>query len=490
MKIIGIIVGVVLLCTAAHGQDTLRLTLPEAIRLGQARSVDAVVAKNEYISAYWAYRTYRTELLPEVTLTGTLPYYSKSYNQRQNEQGEYTYVSNHYNRIDAALSLTQNIPWTGGQISVSGSLERLRQMGDNASTRFMAVPASITLEQPLFGFNRVKWLQRIEPVKFKEAELAIISEFEEVALTVIGYYFNLLTARSNLESAEQNLRNSERLYAIAEARWTIGQLSETELMQMRVSLLNAESTLTSAQTNLQYQMFQLRSYLGFGDDEVLEPVIPEFELGGVPYLNYDEVLSLARQNNAFTQNIQRRLLEASRDVSQAKADRFDIQLFASIGISGQEDRFSQVFNQHSWRDNQQINVGVKIPILDWGKGKGRVRVAEANREVVQSQIEKEEMDFDQHIFIRVLNFNNQPSQLRLARETDEIARQRYDTTVEAFVAGKVEILNLNDSQSSKDTARRNYIQQLAYLWSYYYQIRSLTLYDFLAGRPLEIPTGM
>jgi outer membrane protein TolC len=90
----------------------------------------------------------------------------------------------------------------------------------------------------------------------------------------------------------------------------------------------------------------------------------------------------------------------------------------------------------------------------------------------------------------VLNFNSQPLQLQLAQETDEIARQRYATTVEAFIAGKIEILNLNDSQASKDAAQSNYIRQLAALWSYYYQIRSLTLYDFLKGRSLDIPENL
>jgi outer membrane protein TolC len=105
-------------------------------------------------------------------------------------------------------------------------------------------------------------------------------------------------------------------------------------------------------------------------------------------------------------------------------------------------------------------------------------MAESNREVVQSQIEKDKIDFNQNIFLLVENFNNQAKQLSIARETDRIAQKRYETSVEAFVLGKIEVLNLNDAQTSKDDARRNYIQQMSLLWSYYYQIRSLTLHDF------------
>ena len=326
----------------------------------------------------------------------------------------------------------------------------------------------------------------IEPVKYKEAKQKLVANMEEVANTGVTYYFDLLLGQINMEIAEQNLKNSEKLYTIAEAKRKIGQISENDLLQLKVSLLNAESYLTDAQSSLNLRMFRLLSYLGYGEGVVLEPSIPGSLSTEIPMLTYAEVLSMARQNNSFTQNVQRRMLEASRDVSQAKADRWNAKLFVSFGMSGQEDTFAQAFNSNHWRSNQIVNVGVKIPILDWGKGKGKVKIAEANREVENSKIEKEQIDFNQDIFLRVQNFNNQSKQLELAKSTDQIAQQRYNTSIEAFVLGKIDVLNLNDSQSSKDQARRNYIEQMFLLWSYYYQIRSLTLYDFIKKKELSV----
>jgi len=472
--------------TSVAAQDTMRISLNDAIEIGISKSVDAVVARNEYISAYWAYRTYKTEFLPEVILSSTLPHYSKSYNSFQNQDGSYGYVSNDYNRIDGALSINQNIPLTGGKLTIESSLERLRQNGENSSTHYKAIPAKISYEQPIFGFNRVKWLRKLEPVRYTEAQQKLVSDREEVSLTAIEYYFNLLLGHINLEMSRQNRDNAEKLYIVAEARHKIGQLSRVDLLQMKASLLKAEASLTDARTSLDARMFQLRSFLGIGEDVVLEPIVPDFIAEDIPRLSYPEVLEMALKNNSFTQNIRKRMLEATMNINQANADRWDIKLFASFGMSGQEDRFRSVFNNHNWRNDQVVTVGVRIPILDWGKGKGRVKVAEANREVVQSRIEKEQMDFNQNIFLRVQYFNNQPEQLRLARETDEIAQQRYNTSVEAFILGKIDILNLNDSQMAKDEARKDYINQMFLLWSYYYQIRSLTLYDFLQDRKLSI----
>ena len=49
------------------------ITLSEAIVLARTQSVDAAVALNELKTAYWEYRTFRADLLPEVNFTGTVP---------------------------------------------------------------------------------------------------------------------------------------------------------------------------------------------------------------------------------------------------------------------------------------------------------------------------------------------------------------------------------------------------------------------------------
>ena len=130
------------------------------------------------------------------------------------------------------------------------------------------------------------------------------------------------------------------------------------------------------------------------------------------------------------------------------------------------------------KDNQVIEAGIRVPILDWGKRRGQVKVAQSNREVVQSRLRQEKMNFNQSLFILVEQFNNQRTQLEIADEADRIAQQRYKTNVETFMIGRISTLDLNDAQVSKDQARQNHISELYQYWSFYYQLRSLTLWDF------------
>ena len=463
-------------------QNEREITLNEAIALARTQSVDAAVALNELKTAYWEYRTFRADLLPEVNLTGTLPNYKKSYSSYQNSDGTYGFVRNNYLELSGDLSIDQNIWLTGGKLSLSTSLDYIRQFGGNGKEQFMSVPINLELTQPIFGVNKLKWNRRIEPVRYEEAKAAFISATEEVTRKTITYFFQLLLAKETLATARQNELNAEHLYKVAGAKREMGQISENELLQLKLSALNAKAATTEAVSNLNANMFQLRAFLGMDENVKLEPVVPE----SAPdiRMEYNEVLSKALERNSFAQNIRRRQLESDYAVATARGDLRSVDLFASVGYTGLDKEFTSAYNH--LLDNQIVQVGVKIPILDWGKRRGKVRVAKSNREVVLSKIRQEQMNFNQDIFLLVEHFNNQAQQLNIAKEADIIAQQRYKTSIETFLIGKINTLDLNDAQNSKDQARQKHISELYNYWSYFYQIRSLTLWDFERDTELEV----
>lgn len=457
------------------------ITLSEAIVLARTQSVDAAVALNELKTAYWEYRTFRADLLPEVNFTSTLPNYNKSYSTYQNSDGSYSFVRNNTLGLSGQLSVDQNIWFTGGKLSLTSSLDYLKQLGSGGEKQFMSVPVSLELTQPVFGVNTLKWNRRIEPVRYAEAKAEFISATEEVTMKTITYFFELLLAKESLATAMQNKTNADRLYEVAIAKRKMGQISENDLLQLKLNSLQGKADVTEAESNLNAKMFQLRSFLGVSEQESLNPVLP----ATVPdiKMEYDRVLNKALERNSFAQNIRRRQLEADYEVATARGNLRSIDLFASVGYTGQNHEFSSAYRD--LLDNQIVQVGVKIPILDWGKRRGKVRVAKSNREVVLSRIRQEQMDFNQDIFLLVANFNNQAQQLDIAEEADVIAEKRYKTSVETFMIGKISTLDLNDAQNSKDEARQKHISELYYYWYYFYQLRSLTLWDFERDTELE-----
>ena len=485
MKITVYIVNIFcLLCVEAMANipnKQRQITLEEAISLARKQSVDAAVALNELKKAYWEYRTFRADLLPEMNLSATMPSYNKRYNSYQQSDGSYTFLRNNYLGMNGGLSIDQNIWFTGGKISLNTSLDYMKQLDGDKSTRFMSVPIALTLNQPIFSVNHMKWKRRIEPVRYAEAKAAFISATEEVTMTTIQHFFNLLLAKERVHTARQNLKNAEKLYDVAKAKRKMGQISENDVLQLEMNVLEARSALTDNVSSLKSHMFSLRSFLAMDQSEELDPVLPESFTDITLY--YDDVLDKAILNNAFMKNIRRRQLEADYEVAKAKGNQRQISLFAQVGLTGTDRRFKGAYDP--LKDNQIVEVGFRVPLVDWGKRRGKVKVAESNREVMKSKLRQEEMNFQQDLFILVEHFNNQQQQLQLADAADKIAQKRYHTNVETFLIGKISTLDLNDSQTRKDEARQKHINELFFYWYYYYQVRSLTLWDFAKNTNID-----
>ncbi|MEE9461716.1 MAG: TolC family protein, partial [Bacteroidales bacterium] len=79
----------------------------------------------------------------------------------------------------------------------------------------------------------------------------------------------------------------------------------------------------------------------------------------------------------------------------------------------------------------------------------------------------------------------QDDQLRIAAKTDTVAQLRYNVTKQRFYIGKIDVTDLNIALTERDNATRNYLAALQNYWSYFFNIRRLTLYDFQRDLPLN-----
>ncbi len=463
--------------------DTLRLTLEDCIVMARRQSVDAAVALGELKSAYWEWRSYKADLLPEVSLSANVPTYNKRYSTYQREDGTHSYVRNDFMEVDGSLYVSQKIWPTGGTLSVESSLDWLRQMSGETSggkNQFMSMPIALTLSQPLFGVNSVKWNRRIEPLRYREAKASFLAETEQVAMRAISLFFNLLLANENVHIAEQNLQNAEKLYEVAKAKREMGTISQNDVLQMRLNMLNAQSSLTSTESSRKARMFELKAFLDVEED--ILPIVPE-EIPEVT-LVYQDVLNHALENNAFATTMRRRQLEADYSVAYAKGNQRSVTLYAQVGYTGTASRMNEAYRD--LLSKEVVQVGVSLPLLDWGKRRGQVKVAESNREIVRNQVRQQSQEFNQNLFVLTEQFNHQRQQLRIAEEADTIAQRRYHTNVETFKIGSISTLELSDAQTAKDEARQNRLAQLFNYWYYYYQLRSITLWDFERNQNINV----
>ena len=465
-----------------RAQELKTLTLRDVITLSEEQSPNALMAKHRFRASYWQYRTFVAQYRPSLTLTGTTPDYSYAYDKVWNsETSSYDYIATNTLSNLGSLSLSQNIGLTGGTVSLNSDLTIFNDF-EYGTKRFITAPVSIGLTQPLFRYNPLKWQKKTEPLKYEAAKKSFLENIEGVHQQAVMNFFSLALAQINKQIAEMNYSNADTLWRIAKGRYDLGTIAEDELLQMQLSWLNAETARKQADMNLRDREIRLRSFLGFNDNVRIQLIIPM----EVPSLQVStqEVFDLAMKNNPDIINQQLTLLTAQSNVAQAKAEGgLNANLFASYGLRQQDPEFRLAYNDPN--KQQIVRIGFTLPILDWGLSRGKYKMAQSGLELAKVQSNQAIIDFQQNLYLDVEQFNLQKSQVEIAAKSDTVAMKRYEVTKQRFLIGKIAVLDLNDADSRKDQNKRAYLQSLQDYWSYFYTIRSLTLYDFINKQPLD-----
>jgi outer membrane protein TolC len=472
----------VLVVVPAASQEVRRLTLDEVVRLASEQSPNALIAKHRFRASYWQYRTFVAEYRPTLSLTGNLPDYSTAYSRVWNSvTQQWEYASTNVLQTSGSLSLAQNIGLTGGSVSLYSDITYEKNF-ETDGERYITSPLNVRLTQPIFRYNELRWQKKIEPLKYEEARKTYLRDIENVHMMAVQYFFNLAQAQINKAIAETNMQNADTLYQIARGRYNLGTIAEDELLQMELSYLNAGTAINESEMNLRDRELKLRSFLGFNQTLRLELIIPN----EIPDLQVEvsEVLRLAEQNNPELIALERQLVEAQSSVAQAKAEKgLNANLTASYGLRDQDPLLNMAYDKPN--QQQTIRVGFSLPILDWGQGRGRFKMAKSSEELTRVQVEQSRIDFEQTLLLDVEQFNLQDDQVKIAAKSDTVAAKMFEVTKQRFLIGKIDVLELNNADTKKDQNKRNYIQALNNYWTYYYNMRALTLYDFVNRKLLE-----
>lgn len=463
-------------------QEIKILTFEDVIKLSEEQSPNALMAKHRFRASYWQYRTFVAQYRPSLTMAGTTPDFSNSYDKVWNSStGGYEYRTSNTLSNLAALSLSQNIGFTGGSIALQSDLTLFNDL-ENEKRQYITTPLSIGLTQPLFRYNPLKWQKKTEPLKYEAAKKTFLSNIEMVHQQAVMNFFSLATAQINKQIAEMNYSNADTLWRIAKGRYDLGTIAEDELLQMQLSWLNAETARKEAEMNLRDREIRLRSFLGFNENVRLELILPS----EIPSLQVSsqEVFDLAMQNNPEMINQQLTILTAQSNVAQAKAEKgLNANLIASYGLRDQDPDFKPAYQDPS--KQQRVRIGFTMPLLDWGLGRGKYRMAQSSLELAQVQSQQAIIDFQQNLLLDVEQFNLQSAQVGIAAKSDTVAMKMYEVTKQRFLIGKIAVLELNNADTKKDQNRRAYVQSLQNYWSYFFNLRNMTLFDFINKRTLD-----
>jgi outer membrane protein TolC len=467
----------------AQNGKVLKLTLQDVIELASRQSLDAFRQQNMYRASYWGYKYYLADRRPFLSF-GSNPLSYKNIFSPYYDADKQKWGSNKQNSITSfgAMSLSQNIGLTGGTLNLSSDLNVSKnfipdpETGQKVTT-FTSDPFVIGYTQRINGYNSFRWKSRIEPLKFEKAKKELIQSMEDIAVKATGKFFSMIDAQIELKIATTNLANADTLYQLGKGRYQVGTVTQDELLNMELTLMNAKLAVTKANQSLVRTRSDLNSFLAQEKGTTIECILPS-KVSSTLQIDVDEAIQKSFINNPDILAQKQRLLESDQNVAQTKAENgLSVYLNASAGLNQKANLLDQAYQNPSKSQNLTI-ASLTVPILDWGKRKGAVLMAKSNREVVRNTINQERIDFEQSVLMNVMEFNLQSDQVLSSAKADTIAQMGFDVTMRRFKIGKLDITKLNLARNDVETARRAYISSLRKYWTNYYTIRQLTLYDF------------
>ncbi len=468
---------------AAEARAQGAITLQQAIEMAQKQGPQARAAIAQREAARQRDHAFNDRLFPQLSLNGTVPQYSRAISAVPQPDGTTLYTPLQQTNGNLALSLRQQLPFTGGSLSVQSLLSQTQLSGAQQFKSYTTTPFQVQLVQPIFQANELRWSLREQSITIDIAEKQYLEAREQIAIAVTGAFFDFYSAGLNLKNSIANAAVNDTLYRLNTGRVQVGKIGENDLLQSELALLRARAAVDQAQLEFDRSRAALRIAINVPPGTPLDVIVaadvpPDFAV--------DTLVAVRQALNNASQIRQNEFndVDARRRIAEAKLSGGpNANVVASFGLNQTSPILDQAYK--SPLQAQTFSVQVFTPLFLWGAHSADVQAAEASREQAASISRLSVANIEQNARFAALGFEQSRRGLIISAKADTVGSKRYEVAYNRYVIGRITYTDLYVAQQEKDAALQSYVVALRTYWTSYYQLRALTLFDFEKGKPIR-----
>jgi outer membrane protein TolC len=462
--------------------EPLQLTLDAAIEMALDQGNSARAADAARTAAMHRDDAFYARLLPQLALNGEVPTYNRSIIPVVQPDGTTLFRPQDQTSVALEAQLSQAVPFTGGEVFVASSLERIAISGTSDAITWSSTPISIGIRQPIFRPNTIGWDRREQPMRSEVANRQFLEAREQIALETTGLFFGVYAARASLENATANAATNDTLYTLNTGRYQIGTIGENDLLQSELALLRAQTDVDGATLALERALATLRLALHLDPSQPVELVIPT----EIPQFDADSAraASEALRNRSVVTSLELQEVQAERNVASARMNNgWGATVQASLGFNATGNNFNRAYTE--LLERRGLTVQVEMPMIQWGARSATIDAAKADREELANTTELTLNQTALEARFAAVQLSQARRNLSLSARADTVAQKRFEVAYNRYVIGRISVDNLFIAQREKDQARAQYVQALGGFWEAYYRLRLITLFDFQRGERIH-----
>lgn len=437
------------------------LSINKAFELALTNSNAVKILENKFKIMNIESGFYRISLLPKVSSSISFPY-QRSISEVLQSDGSQKFIERNFLNPSINLNINQVVPFTGGNLSITSSLNNNRDF-NNSTSSYSSNWANISYQQTFNGFNSYKWNKKIIPLNEKKESINFLIEKIKLKEEVSKMYSEVHGVQLKMELNKLNVDKTEKFLVDVEEKFKYGRVLKIDLEQTKITLEQFKRQLEINILEFELGINRLKSFLNINNEDV-------YILEGIEQNNFEidkVILKEAILKNGFELTKTIKIMELESNIDKIKKEgaiAFNLQI--GMGLNSTSNNFETLYDMPA--QSQFITVGTKIPILDWGKARDNYTIAKIKRQNIEYELLDQEKKMKEQVD-DLYNYNlslqsqitSLSSQLKLSNSVNEMLFELLKVGRKTIVDYKAQVVeNFNTAIEYQKTLNNMYMLKL------------------------------
>ncbi|GAA4301327.1 TolC family protein [Compostibacter hankyongensis] len=352
------------------------------------------------------------------------------------------------------------------------------------NTQFNSGNIGVNSSVTLFNFFQKRNTIAADKYAAQAADATVQKLFNDVSLNIATAYLQMLQAREQVKVSEEQVSLTQHQLENTTKQVEAGSLPESNRADLIAQLARDSSDLITNQNSATMAVLQMKALLNLDFETEFEPEIPE-NIDDIPLLNllatgprqiYEGALAVQPQLKADSFQI----LSSEKRVDAAKSALYpSIALSGGIGsnyasatrtITGEKVPFGKQLDNNF---NENIGIGLNIPIFNGWQARAGVRQAQIDLENQRLTKEQDQLQLKQDIYQAYADAGAALEKYHAAQKSLEASRTAFFYASKRYELG---VVNSIDYLTSQNNLYKAQTDMLTSHYEYVFKMKVLEFY--------------
>ena len=422
-----------------ESQDTVVITLEDALRIALSENVAVKVADKEIERVGWAKKGTYASLFPQINATG-------SYQRTLKKQ--VMYMDFDMSSIGGAAG------GSGAGEGEAGNEGRASSSGGGGGIevgRWNTYSAGVSASMPIV--NAQLW----ESIKLsgQQVELAVEQARESRLNTVTSVkqaFYAVLLAKEAFNVYKDAYENAVANFTQTQKKYAVDKASKLEYTRAKATVANAIPDVYNAESSVILALWQLKAVMGVNLDTAIDVAgsLADYAESMLRDISENEDADLSGNTSLRQLAIQAEQLATTVRMQKA-ANLPSLALSFNYSYNAMTNDFN--FSEYRWTPYSYLGISLNIPIFAGGSRRATVKQSKIQADELELQRINTERQLKISIRSNLQTMETGMKSYIAAQDAVKTAQKGYDIAVKSYNVGRSTITELNDAQLALTQAR-------------------------------------